>query len=402
MSAPENELTRTLTRQAEEFARLGGSDVRLDEVLARAGEIRRGRRMRASMVMAAVVLAVAVPVGITVLGDADPAKKKAPSIAATKPDTSDVTLGDLPSGKTPRTGYFIAGTLFGPDDRYLSPTLDPVDLARLDGGWLATNMTTDSDFEEVSFVPQVGGSPRHFGTSASNIAVSGDGNVGAFVRPDGSVVAVEDGGNQSFTVGKVPGSTSYSVAGVDGESCNPDAKTGCTIYVNTADATSKVFAVSSVPGSDASAPPSIVSLDDVSVDGLFAGLVSVNEDGVGGCSDVLAPDGTKRFGSCDVRFTSFSPSGRYVLAEPFGDGVGPRAMSVYDVETGKPVLELHAKGDATFLNLVWEDDSHVLAVLNEGLRSAVLRIEVNGYREYAVAPHGLNDPYDSSFVLAVR
>ena len=64
----DRDLTTTLNRRADDFARLGGNDLDLSQVVSRAGEIRRGRRMRASMMMAAVVVAVAVPVGITVIG----------------------------------------------------------------------------------------------------------------------------------------------------------------------------------------------------------------------------------------------------------------------------------------------------------------------------------------------
>src|SRR5690606_21313117 len=87
---PENELTATLRRQADRYAAAGGTDLGLDQVLSRAGEIRRGRRMRATMVMAAVVVALAVPVGITTLGN-DPTKPKTPTPAAA-PDGSSISL----------------------------------------------------------------------------------------------------------------------------------------------------------------------------------------------------------------------------------------------------------------------------------------------------------------------
>ena len=88
----DNELTSTLAREAERFTTRHGGDVSIEQVMARAGEIRRGRRMRATMVMAAVVLAAAVPVGITVLNPGSDSNKPTPAAA---PNTDALGLEDL-------------------------------------------------------------------------------------------------------------------------------------------------------------------------------------------------------------------------------------------------------------------------------------------------------------------
>jgi hypothetical protein len=115
-----NDLTQALARQAERFAERGGTDIEMVQVLARAGEIRRGRRMRASMVMAAVAIAVAVPIGITTLVGNAPDKHHtvvpttddpSPTTTTTRPDA----LAVIPLGARPRHSYVLQGAIHDVD-----------------------------------------------------------------------------------------------------------------------------------------------------------------------------------------------------------------------------------------------------------------------------------------------
>lgn len=115
---PEDQLTRTLNARAESYADHGGEHLELYSVLARAGEIRRGRRMRASIVMAAAVLAVAVPVGITAL-DGGPDKPApiatSPTPTPTPTPTHPNALSQLPLGPRPDHSYVELGVLHNTD-----------------------------------------------------------------------------------------------------------------------------------------------------------------------------------------------------------------------------------------------------------------------------------------------
>src|SRR5690242_4049212 len=86
----DNELTSTLTREAERFSATHPAGLSMETVMERAGEIRRGRRMRATMVMAAVVLAIAVPVGATVLNNGS--NRETPPGPAQEPDHGVIRL----------------------------------------------------------------------------------------------------------------------------------------------------------------------------------------------------------------------------------------------------------------------------------------------------------------------
>jgi hypothetical protein len=105
----EHDLSTHLSREAERFDRLGGSTLELGQVLDRAGEIRRGRRMRATIMMAAVVVAVAVPTALVATnGHHD---KPVTPAHHTRTDTSPLSLDRLAQGDEPGSG-FLEGAVF--------------------------------------------------------------------------------------------------------------------------------------------------------------------------------------------------------------------------------------------------------------------------------------------------
>ncbi|MCW2755152.1 MAG: hypothetical protein JWQ32_2563 [Marmoricola sp.] len=116
---PEDQLTRTLTAQAQAYVEHGGAPVELTSVLARAGEIRRGRRLRASLVMAAVVLATAGTIGVTTLargGSTTPVPPIADSPSTSPSPTAPADgLARIPLGPRLDHSYFELGVLHNSD-----------------------------------------------------------------------------------------------------------------------------------------------------------------------------------------------------------------------------------------------------------------------------------------------
>ncbi|RNL61222.1 hypothetical protein EFK50_17795 [Nocardioides marmoriginsengisoli] len=398
-NTPENELTKTLRRQADHFSASGGGNLDYAQVVSRAGEIRRGRRMRASMVMAAVVVAVAVPIGITTLAS-DPVKKT-PSVA-TEPDGSKIGLTAMPTGKAPTNGYLLDGTLYVGKKRLpLGSGGDPMELVRIDGGYLVARSTEQS--MAVSFISDNGKSTGEaWPYEGGGIAVSPEGNVGAFVEPDGTVMAVEGGGSRYFEIGSVPAAGHYSARAVVGENCSGRSEeTGCTVYVQSNDEKPKVYTIS--PHQEAAEVDTpIIGLADVRTDGsrtLLAGMISVNDTEPGSCSEV-SENGKQLWKTCDYSLDEFSPDGRYVLAGPaYRDGPGDGKFAVLDAATGDLVLDLGTTREAIVVATRWDDDNHVVATVIEGNQSAIVRFETNGSREYASKKVTEPEPYLTSFLL---
>ncbi|MFL6108151.1 MAG: hypothetical protein ACJ72L_14410, partial [Marmoricola sp.] len=211
MNGPVNDdLTDTLNKRADDFSRLGGHDLDLAQVVSRAGEIRRGRRMRASIVMAAVVVAIAVPVGITALGQNDPAHKQtSPPTSQPSPDHSRIVLGDPTAGAKPSLGVIRNGAWQRPSGT--------VDLPPAYGDALATLQLSRAFATAAEGLMLVSGDDAGSNTVRywsptdttqtktwpidNDVAVSPDGNVAAFAQPDGTVTVVQDDGSRYYDLG---------------------------------------------------------------------------------------------------------------------------------------------------------------------------------------------------------
>ena len=106
-----NDLSQRLAHEADQFTRRGGTELELSQVLARAGEIRRGRRMRATMLMAACVLAVVVPTAL-VAAERQDSHTPTPARKAER-DLAPLQLSQLTQGRAPRNGYVADDTWHG-------------------------------------------------------------------------------------------------------------------------------------------------------------------------------------------------------------------------------------------------------------------------------------------------
>ncbi|MCW2785457.1 MAG: hypothetical protein JWP74_1974 [Marmoricola sp.] len=405
---PEDQLARTLHTEAERYLEHGGADVELSHVLARAGQIRRGRRMRASMVMAAVVVAVAVPAGLVVVNH-DPDRGTAPPPIAgstgptnTEPplvSTSDtptqgagspakpITLGGVTAGAAPSTGYEYAGTLHGPNgDQPLGKGGNPRAIARIDGGFLVARTSLTGGASTVSYVAddRTSGPGVSWPYGTSGFAVSPEGNVGAFIEPDGTVLAVQDAGSRYFEVGKLPTGSSYQAEAVMGENCSGrSAEVGCTVYARSDGASPEIWAIS--PNVAAHRVlPGITDLAGMTADGAYAGVASTAKAVT--CSESRDNHDDVLFRTCAWRFLSFSPDGSYLLATGAGDVDGENQLEIVEAASGKVLLHLRTAPDVTLYAITWEDHDHVLATVFDQGQWGVERIGLDGSREMALAP----------------
>jgi hypothetical protein len=399
MNTPHDDLTRSLEREADQFARRGGTTLEIGQVLDRAGEIRRGRRMRATMVMAACVLAIAVPT-VLVAVNRDTTHEPTPA-PAPKVDTSPLTLGDLKTGASPKTGWFQGEIWHGADGRESQVTQGPkarvTDVARIGDAFLFA--TSDQTGQRANLVPPAS---DEAGTVQSwpmegGFAVSGGGHVAAFVQPDGTPIVVQDSGRTTYAMPKIPRGSGFDAVAVTGEDCKESAANeGCTVWVTTSGQKPENW-VSTSHGFADNAPGDFRAVADVNNGGRVAGMTSLGD--ADSCSAVKDSDGKELWSTCTHQFESFSPDGKLLSAYPaYFDGAGSSEVAVLDASDGSMLVDLHTVRDAVVYQVTWEDDSHLLAAVGEGTRAAVLRIGLDGSREYAVAPETA-EPYLSPFHL---
>ncbi len=393
-SNTENELSSTLQRQADQFARRGGHDLDITQVVSRAGEIRRGRRMRATMVMAAVVLAIAAPVGMTVLDD-NPTKQIQPAPQpAPQPNLSPITINGLKAGDKPTAGYAEAGRLQPGDvSNSLGTGQEPAALARVGEDFLIGFQ--DETGELVARYVTADGVVGEDQPASYGFGVSSGGDTAAIVRPDGTVIAYQDRGTKQIPVGQIPAAGGYTVSGILGNDCSPGGD--CTVYVSTNDEDPKLWSI--VAGS----APQLVSQGlRGAVDVTFeytAGFVSVSDDG--SCSEVRDGGEVTLWKTCDNSFVAFSPSRKYLLGKPaYFDGLGVGALTILDAPSGSVILDLETVKGATITSMTWEDEDHVLATIIEDNAWALVRIGLDGNREYALGPISTGDVDRPPFFIA--
>jgi hypothetical protein len=400
----EHDLNARLSRHAEQFDRLGGADLDLGQVLDRAGEIKRGRRMRATMVMAACVLAIAVPTAIVAVGrGGDKEPQPAPP---SQVDRSALTLGDLKTGAAPAIGYADQDSWhpalgspqrWGVDGRIRA-------VARIGTGFVAGLVDDKGRQMAVVVAGQAGdsapGSSRTVYDMTGGFATSGDGTMVAFVQPDGTPTVVADNGRQVRELPRIQRGSAFGAVAVDGQECRTTVELPCRVWVTSHGSSPESWTSTFGDIARKTQIPvqTVTDVDDTGTDA--AGIVDVRDD-LTTCSAVVhVADGSQRWATCDHRLVAFSPNADRLLATgSVGDGIGDTELAVLDESSGDVELDLKTMEQAFIAQMMWEDDDHVLASVFQAGRWAVLRIGMDGSREYALPPVPGED-LDAPFVLA--
>lgn len=407
MSGPENspvhDLTDTLQRRADDFARLGGHDLDLAQVVSRAGEIKRGRRMRASIVMAAVLVAIAVPVGISTLSD-DSAKPKPPTpLSTTAPNHGQIILQDLDRGALPKDGVLLDGAWQRPGQSQSIAYGDQLAQAayRLGNGVLVV-LSDSNGNNTVHFVdPDEPNAQPQSWPIDGEVAVNADATVAAFVQPDGTVMAFQDNGARYFPVATISHALGFTAVQLTGDNCSGRSEVpSCDILVSGQTNTDQKTWLVRPNLAPVLVYPEFHRFIGTTADGLAGGTIS--ESGDGSCGAVQDASGKTLWQTCDHTLVAFSPGGDYVLAtSAYQDGPGDRELTVLNARTGATVLDLKAAQSAYLTRLYWEDASHVLAVVDGG-DAAIQRIALDGNRTNAVPITAYPGQGGSPFIPVLR
>jgi hypothetical protein len=415
----ERRLEEELPDEAELFEALGGRELHLDEVLSRAGGIRRKRRTLTGLVAAAAVVALVVPAGV-ILADRESASGPGPLTHPTAPASTSPSASPSPTpstttdpGSQPAPGVLDVSHLPTGD----APRLDYLQDGLLhfaDGGTGAVRTHyTPRQFVEMSDGSRVWQTVDH-GTpyveiqdpdgyfhgavrSRFGLAIDPTHTISAWLSPSGHVTVWEGRATDPRPFGEpVPGSD-LRLGPVIGNDCS----LACSVVVNVRDREGQPWEVRD-SGTQPLRDGGYLSISDSSEAGLSIGLTRVTD--VSTCSKLLGGGEFVGFSTCRNQLSSFSPDGRLILALPsYFDGTGPTGIGMYDL-SGKRLFERSSTVDAQawFTDAAWEDDTHVLAPVFQGGRWAVVRIGSDGRMEYAVPPVASTDDVTSPFVLPVR
>lgn len=389
MSHDTDQLSRALHDRSE---RMAGSTLALDDVKGRARGIRR-RRQAVTGAVAAVVLAVAVPVGITVSESLD--AQPPPPVDRTdtpNPDRTDnaqpepsfpedpvvLTTQGLPEGEAPGRNYLV----YGPDQELVTPA-GALDLPQQTGsaapygdGWI----TLGGEGPLVRFLDADMNVVRSEPTTSTGLALSDDGTRVAWVQgewgdPEVQLLA-------GSTTGAEP--RSWAVAAQDGE-VRPVGFLGDGRVVFTIVETSR-SAVAEPDGSFTELERFLMLRSASEAAGLVAGLTEYSASRA--CDGVMDPSASTSetlWETCKYRLGEFSPDGRYVIGSVVQEDMSARSVAVLDAHTGEVLARFVSEpGDLVAMHqILWEDADSLVAVAHavDAGEGHILRLNLDGSLE---------------------
>lgn len=392
------------------------SPLTLDDVKGRAKGIRR-RRAAVSGLAAAAVVAVAVPVGISVtneVGAPDRPPVAGPSVTPSEDGSSrpvpegpyqvDLTT-DLPlDAGAPAIPFLYDGSIWDGDE--LVPVQEDYrSFAPVGGGWVAVR----SDDEGNSFVDLLDGEGEVLvsAPSTGSLAASDNGTVAVYATPDGELMAVTPGGERMSLVDPqaLPGGVLEPVAVNGADTCDPDsAGGGCVVFFNHQDLEEE-GAWSATSKGIVSPFPDFLSLGGQSPDGSLSGIVSRAEDN-SVCSAVLGENWDKQlWETCDYALGKFSPDGRYVIGHPANQsGFGDASVAILDAHTGDLLAEFSnsRENPASIFDVTWDTDNTLVATVFEEGTWAVMRMTREGDLSLLTETSGDEDPADVPMILSTQ
>lgn len=321
----------------------------------------------------------------------------------------ELALVELPVGAEPRNGY-LAGREFRRGADRLAFALDSGgeigELLALDTGFLLETAPDGAEKGRVHAVDADGVGTAEWATEPdaleSGLVASADGRLGAFIAR-GKVVVLQDGGRASTELA-VPApdlGLPMAVVSVGGTDC-AGADADCMVLLKRWESFGDGGPSGSTwilrPGREpVAADRGIADVDAVAANGFTAGTTEIIEDGDGSCAGVADRKGSVLWTTCQGRLIAFSPDSSLVLAGTSAHfGSGDHQLTVLDARTGEERLRLETAEQVGIFEMVWEDDEHLLAVVSDWAedgdgdhvdnRWAVIRIGLDGSREYAVEP----------------
>lgn len=366
--------------------------------------------------VAAVAAVIAVP---TFIFSNDESRSGS---SASGTDHSALALRDHAVGEAPSAGYLLGDEFRTNSDRVRLPLTQAAveQFTALSGGYLLSTRDELGD----SWVRFVAGDGRTVGTwqvdhgnFLPTFVVSSDRTLGAVVKADGTTVVIEDGG-RTLTELPAPGADGgFEPIAVTGHSCH-GAAPDCAVLVHGPSPVGddgRLRRTWMVRPGRAAVPAGgeIGEVRAAATNGFTAGVTKVIEDGDGACAGVADTGGSVLWTTCKDRMIAFSPNANLILASTSALwGSGDHELTILDATSGDERLRLRTAKNVGVYEMLWEDDEHVLAVVSDwridpateshtDIRWAVLRIGLDGRREYAVEPvAGQEEDYDGPLDLA--
>lgn len=401
----EDEVRDALHRAADPLQR---TPFTVTDVHTRARRIQRRRRAAAGAAIAAV-LAIAVPVGVSMVGPTT--RSDVPP--ATEPPAPQVTGTVRIDPRSAPVSEELAVPLIDVDRQRLVVDGETVDLPRpydqltpYADGWIGITFVDPTNEGAVGV--QVLGPDfevRDETAPTSHLAVSADGSRIAWAEYDGDRWVVvdrdRDGAREERRTPLAPGPEDARVRPVG-------FLPGDAVLIGTTDPTGgRESALVVAPDGTITPLPGSLRVGSASE---VSGLVSVQTrfTGDGSCWQVrdAGAGGAEVWRTCDYSLLGFSPDGRHLLGfTDYLTAEGSTTLAVLEATTGERVVDFELVGSRTGVvginaEVAWEDDDTVVAALSTGGQQYVVRLGLDGTVE-RVGGEGVDvAPGDVALMLA--
>jgi hypothetical protein len=345
---------------------------------------RRIQRRRASLAGAAVaaMVAVAVPIGLGMVGPAQrsevPPVTQPPSPTVTGTVRIEPRSAEVVESTTVPLVDVDAPSLITPDGPIALPRAYDTITPYLDG-WVGVAMDEgrgtleflDSDLDVDDSAGPTGG-----------LVVSPDGERIAWSEYTGSqwqvVLADPSGGTERVYTRFAPGPEAQRIEPVGFVSDS-------AVVVRRNDGNGTMTTYLADGDTPVELPGPITAQSASPVTGMVTGVTS--SDLQGSCSAVV--DGRARTGeavweTCDHLLDSFSPDGQHVVGfAPDSDGYGSPTVSILDASTGEPLLDFEVVGSrrqvvAFHDRVAWEGGDSLVLTMLSGDERFVVRLGLDG------------------------
>lgn len=352
---PAQVLADTLQETAEEATYVPSDP----EAILDGARTRRRRRRGATALGAAAVLALVVAMSGIGSEEPGPGPTAAPSPRGPTP-----FLSTLPQGGPPGIPYLVDSTYVGPDgSRTDLRVAFPMSAARFGAGFLVTDSRSFDGVRGLHRVDARGRVVDRRSTTSELLAGDDEWPVVWVTVPDDQPrrSVIRRGGDRQVLAGGV------SLLGVLGDR---------VVYREQGSAGAWI--------TDLRGPPEPVPgpwrVEDVHGD-LVAGLRPTGDGVV-----VDAGSGTVRWTTSRWRPVSFSPDGRHLVALPRGSRSHVAILAADGALRGTIRRFGNEADEPRILDLTWEDDSHLLLLVAQYGRSAIVRADLDGTLSRATSP----------------
>ena len=253
----------------------------------------------------------------------------------------------------------------------------------------------DVDGRVFAYSPEGPTSTTPIGEATGDLAINVERNMVAWIAPDGSPTVLQEGHAKPVTLPAPEGGIEAGDAvAVQGRDCFNGPETvegaGCSVWFRARGETVLSF-VASNHGFVEQVDAPMKGIEDADDDGVIGWTRLVDQSAA--CSELRARTGGSDdpvWKTCDHLPLEFSPDGARVLAtQPEGfEGAGAGELTILDRANGMPRLTArnNAESQAFIVQMTWEDDEHVLAVVNQGIDWAIVRVGLDGSMEFAGDP----------------